>query len=447
MRYLKSSPHYNVPVPQVYAWNLTYDNPVGAPYILREAVPGVTISKDGRFYNLPAHATIKVITELAKVQAELSKPCEFDKIGCLYEREDKPGEFYVGKMLSFPTGSEEEDAFREQYLGPFSSLRDMWDARIERETLSAISNWSALPSDSSIPSRLPPSKANPQQFGELLQLLSGLTSLFTPPKELSGLCIHHSDLAIRNVLFDPVTFKITGVIDWEFAMIMPLVITGRFPDDLGWEGNEFARSLGKLGSSSSSSSSSGSPTLGGEIWDHHYYDWTSLNGVVPSAMSPPPANTDYLTSTTTSSSRDSTLTPTSSTALEFLSSTSTTSSPPSPPLPPPPTSETSTDELNARASRLIKLFYYRKFYAGRLAAADFKLTRLFIDAVAYVKFNEVITGGSEKWFQASEWIKEVYWRLMKVDPKELERLKRGEGVIVVPEVLTGRKGRTEVDLG
>lgn len=69
-----------------------------------------------------------------------------------------------------------------------------------------------------------------------------------------------------------------------------------------------------------------------------------------------------------------------------------------------------------------------------------------MDAVAYVKFNEVITGGAEKWFVSGDWIREVYWRLMKVDPKELERLKRGEGVIIIPEVLTGGRERAEVDL-
>jgi hypothetical protein len=446
MQYICSSPLYDIPVPRVYAWDLTFDNPVGAPYILRECVPGKNLSEDGRFYQLSPQDKLKVIKELAYVQAELSKPSEFDKLGYIYQREDGDGGFYVGKMATLPSGgAEEDDARREQPVsGPFSSLPELWQARIDRETLAAISNWSALPSDSAIPSQLPPSKANPQEFGELLQLLSGLTSLFTPPKELSALCIQHSDLAIRNVLFDEKTLRVTGVIDWEFASVMPLVVTGRFPNDLGWEGNEFARSLGKLGD-----------VPEGEVWNHHYYDWTSLSGVAPppkGLMPSPPASPatperkgeeDYLTTPNAASNgcvhHDLVLPP-------DYPVDEGVPSPPSPPLPPPPTSETSQQDLNSRASTLIKLFYYRKYYASRVASKDFTLTRLFIDSVAYVKFNEIVMGGAEKWFAGAEWIKEVYWRLQEKDRGVRERLMVGEGVVRVPEVF-GEGRRREVDLG
>ncbi|KAI5778260.1 hypothetical protein EDC01DRAFT_719466 [Geopyxis carbonaria] len=409
------------------------------------------MSEDGRFYRLSPPDKLKVIKELAFVQAELSKPAEFDKIGCIYrkdaEDEEEDESFYVGKLISLPSGSAEEDARREDYLGPFDSLPELWEARIERETLSAISNWSTLPSDSAIPSMLPPSKANPQEFGELLQLLSGLTNLFTPPKELSSLCIHHSDLAIRNVLFDEKSLKITGVIDWEFASVMPLVATGRFPNDLGWEGNEFARTMGKLGN-----------VPEGEVWNHHYYDWTSLNGVAPPSrtelLSPPdsPATTDppkredYLTTlnATANSNANGWVQQIPSTEFENEAGTP---SPPSPPLPPPPTCETSQQEINNRASNLVKLFYYRKYYASRLAAHNFGLTRLFIDSVAYIKFNEIVMGGSEKWFSAAEWIKEVFWRLQKEEQHIKESLMGGRGVVRVPEVLQRSPDRADVDLG
>jgi hypothetical protein len=424
MQYLYDSPRYNIPIPRVFAWDFTFDNPVGAPYILREVVKGKNMSEDGRFYMLSAPQKLKVIKALADVQAELSKPAEFDKLGCIYG--DKDSGFYVGKLVSLPSGSKEEDERRQEFLGPFDTLPELWEARIERETLSAISNWSTLPCDDALPSDLPPSRANPQEFGELLQLLSGLTNLFAPPKVLEPLCIHHSDLAIRNVLFDPATLKITGVIDWEFASVMPLVMTGRFPNDLGWEGNEFARSLGKLGAGISE----------GNTWNHHYYDWTSLSGVAPPPKSlnapnnmsnqPPPSppaspaffSEDYLTTPLANRHNDSITTP----------------SPPSPPLPPPPTSETSQKDLTSRASNLIKLFYYRKYYASRLAARNFALTRLFIDSVAYVKFNEVIMGGAEKWFASAGWIKEVYWRLSREEPGTRARLCDGEAVVRVPEV-------------
>jgi len=438
MQYLYSSPLYNIPIPRIYAWDLTFDNPVGAPYVLRECVRGKNLSENGRFYKLSSKDKMKVIKELANVQAELSKPSEFTELGYIYQREDGDNEFYVGKMAAVPSGSEEEDKLREPFLGPFSTLPDLWEARIERETLSAIGNWSQLPSDSSLPSHLGSSKANPQEFGELLQLLSGLTTLFTPPEELSTLCIHHSDLAIRNVLFDEKTLKITGVIDWEFASVMPLVATGRFPNDLGWEGNEFARSLGKLGNVSE-----------GEVWNHHYYDWTSLSGVQPpprTDMPSPPASpthspgcVDYLTSPNATANGCAFQSP----GSDFEDCVP---SPPSPPLPPPPNSETSQQDLNSRAKHLVELYYYRKYYASRVASRDFALTRLFMDSVAYIKFNEVVMGGAEKWFAAADWIKEVFWRLQEEDRSVKDNLMAGKGVVRVPEVFVCAR-RRDVDLG
>lgn len=439
MQYLYSSPIYNIPIPRVYSWDLNFSNPVGAPYVLREVSPGKNMAEDGKFYRLSSQDKMKVIKELALVQAELSKPSEFDKIGSIYRKDGKDG-FYVGEIISACVG-EDFAGERGPSKGPYSSMPELWQSRLERETLLAIRNWSSLSSDSAIASQSPPSLANPQHFGEVLQLLSGLTNLFAPPKELATLCIHHSDLAIRNVLFDEKTLKITGVIDWEFACVVPLVITGRFPNDLGWEGNEFAHSLGRLGDS-------------GEVWNHHYYDWTSLEGVTP----PPPLGTsssptdagsayeanqveDYLMNHYTTSmhgfSDDS----------RVLMNEPDIPSPPSPPLPAPPTSRTSQRDLDVRASRLVELFYLRKYYASCVASQDFALTRLFIDSVAYIKFNELVMGGCEKWFSGVEWIREVFWRLESLEGAQVESLRRGKAVVKVPEIFSEKVDRGVVDLG
>jgi len=442
MRYIYSSPLYNIPIPRIYGWDLTFDNPVGAPYILRECVKGTNLSTDGRFYGLSPSKRMQVIKELAFVQAELSKPSEFKQLGYIYQREDNEDEFYVGKVAALPSGCPEEDARRQPFLGPYDSLPELWEARIDRETLSAIGNWSQLPSDSSLPPHLgPPSKANPQEFGELLQLLAGLTNLFNPPAELSTLCIHHSDFALRNVLFDEETMKISGVIDWEFASVMPLCITGRFPNDLGWEGNEFAKSMGKLGKEA-------------DMFNHHYYDWTSLSGVAPPPRacgdipSPPasPAHPsmrdeDYLTSPNASANGCVARLP----DPEFFGEEGVPS-PPSPPLPAPPTYETSQQEVETRASNLIQLYYYRKYYASRVAFRDFTLTRMFMDSVAYIKFNEIVTGGAEKWFGAADWIKEVYFRFQALDSSVRDDLVAGKGIVRVPERFEYER-RVDVDLG
>jgi hypothetical protein len=69
-----------------------------------------------------------------------------------------------------------------------------------------------------------------------------------------------------------------------------------------------------------------------------------------------------------------------------------------------------------------------------------------MDSVAYIKFNEVVMGGAEKWFAAADWIKEVFWRLQDEDRCVKENLMAGKGVVKVPEVFVGAR-RKDVDLG
>ncbi len=95
----------------------------------------------------------------------------------------------------------------------------------------------------------------------------------------------------------------------------------------------------------------------------------------------------------------------------------------------------------------MKLFYFRKYYASRVAARNVALTRMFMDSVAYIKFNEVVMGGAEKWFAAAEWIKEVFWRMNSVGKDTKESLQRGEQVVRVPEVFKIEAERGVVDLG
>ena len=120
MQYLRSSPLYNIPIPQVYDWDLSFNNPVGAPYILREVVIGKNLAEDDSFYRLSAQDQIKVIKALAVIQAELSKPSEFDKIGSLYhhnEGEGGGGGGGGGKVTLYELAEMYHDRFVPTHLG------------------------------------------------------------------------------------------------------------------------------------------------------------------------------------------------------------------------------------------------------------------------------------------------------------------------------------------
>ncbi|KIJ36687.1 hypothetical protein M422DRAFT_260781 [Sphaerobolus stellatus SS14] len=62
---------------------------------------------------------------------------------------------------------------------------------------------------------------------------------FTPPEAYTSLVFQHPDLAPRDVLFDENDFtKITGVVDWGGAQILPLILTAHFLGDLLSTGND-----------------------------------------------------------------------------------------------------------------------------------------------------------------------------------------------------------------
>lgn len=225
MQYLRSSPLYDIPIPEVYAWDLTFGNPAGAPYVLRELVVGKNLAEG--FYSLSSSDQVRAATALAHVQAELSKPSEFNRLGSIYH--EISGGFCVGPLASATCGDDVGGEVALPSKGPYSSLAELWQARLERDTQCALSHWAS--------SLDPVPEAHLREFGGAVTMLKQLTKIFTPPAELETLCIQHCDLAIRNVLFGD-DFEIKGVIDWEYATVAPLACASRYPDPLGAEENE-----------------------------------------------------------------------------------------------------------------------------------------------------------------------------------------------------------------
>lgn len=198
MQYLHSSPKYNkhIKVPEVYSWDLTHDNKAGAPYIFREVIEGKDLSRE--FHSLTKEQKLLVTTAIARVHKVLSQPVdEFTQIGGIYGSPKKG--FYTGGYPGNWSPSR-----------PYGCIEDLW-----REKL-GCSRRSGL-----------------DKAGRLVQNendLSELAEYFSPPDNLSRLCIQHFDLAIRNVVFND-KFEITGVIDWEYAQVVPLTIAAKIPLD------------------------------------------------------------------------------------------------------------------------------------------------------------------------------------------------------------------------
>ncbi|KAF8474843.1 hypothetical protein BDZ91DRAFT_758959 [Kalaharituber pfeilii] len=198
MQYLHSCPKYNkdIKVPKVYAWDLSHDNKAGAPYILREVIEGKDLSRE--FDSLTDAQKLAVTTEIARVHKVLSQPAEFNSIGGIYWSHKR----------GFHTGGYPGNWSRSE---PYSSIEELWREKLDSST----------------------GHAGKEYSGRLVRnqcQLRNLTSKFSPPGRLSRLCIQHFDLAIRNVVFND-NFKITGVIDWEYAQVVPLAVAAKIPLD------------------------------------------------------------------------------------------------------------------------------------------------------------------------------------------------------------------------
>ncbi|KAJ8695901.1 hypothetical protein PTI98_005812 [Pleurotus ostreatus] len=229
MKFVRESGLFpDVPVPKVHAWDTTFSNPAGAPYILMDIVPGVNLADargpeprglKGLDY-LGYEQQDKVVKALAILQASLSRPLpsELTKIGSIapVDAQGKP-QYSIGPFVTS----------RACLGGPFTSMQDVWRAKLEYEALYTVEQRASLDNCS------PPEPAcTPETFSELYQELSSLIDHFKIPAKYSRPVLHHPDLALRNVLVNPDTLKITGVIDWAGAQILPLVLTALYPDDL-----------------------------------------------------------------------------------------------------------------------------------------------------------------------------------------------------------------------
>ena len=56
-----------------------------------------------------------------------------------------------------------------------------------------------------------------------------LLNIFTADEGNSPYIIYHNDLSLANILIDPDTYEITGIIDWEMIQVVPEWKSSRFP--------------------------------------------------------------------------------------------------------------------------------------------------------------------------------------------------------------------------
>lgn len=228
--------HTTIPVSRVVAFDASDDNELGFEWIIMEKVPGVPLEES--WGEMSLEAKFKIAGEMAGFIAQLES-LRFPMIGNLYFRDEKKtGRIPVPNDLDFELGEMiHMDFFLynriqiDGHRGPFPDPASWLTALIETE----IASLGLL---------LPPDHPDFDPETLVLDLCTEKNTILRNCHQLLRLLplifksgrsgkeqyvLYHGDLNAGNILINPISLEITGVIDWELASTYPLWVSRRPP--------------------------------------------------------------------------------------------------------------------------------------------------------------------------------------------------------------------------
>lgn len=421
MKFVRDSGLYpDVRVPEVYAWDTTFTNPVGAPYVFMEFVPGVVINNTRvdpgnpcllTFDAFPERKQLAIVKALSRLRAALSKPVPFTKLGSIVFADAATNGGAAGTADSFSIGplmTINQTTEEETLGGPYSSVQEMWHWLQEERILQVVQRWCTLESDNiHEPDSSVPVFLTPRTFSELYRFLTALIPHFEIPKPYDTLVLHHPDFALRNIIFDEASLdsghpKVAGLIDWSGAQVLPLMLAAQFPPDLFSNDKTPFRRTHK----------NPPEVRWGASWGSVPYDWTCIGN--PS---------EYPTTDETGFNR-----------------------PANPNV-----------DYKPALTVLVRRYYLRTYFSSSYAAQmhaihgekDLARTAVHAEAPYYLKFHEAMCSDLAGLGHMEDWIRETYWRLRvkgTKDATEKGTLHDPATVVVGPNVYHGSVERTVRDL-
>lgn len=187
MEYVRE--HTTIPIPKVYAFETSSDNPAKLPYILMECIHGWRAPQ--RLQDLPATVLRKILDQSAEVLVQLST-IQFPEIGYLHR--DSDGQYRIDAMLDR----------KGNRVGPLSTAWEYYKWRAAQPLVR--SNDSAVDLQEAL-------------FHSYLYKLA-LPFLMDGFRSEGPFPLAHNDLGVHNMLFDE-EWKLLAVIDWTGACVVP----------------------------------------------------------------------------------------------------------------------------------------------------------------------------------------------------------------------------------
>jgi len=238
----------SIPVPRVIAFDASADNELGFEWILMSKIPGVSLQS---LWDSPALAwegRVQITKTLAEYVKQLrtskfplsgnlypsSRP-EFERIGWLKNSSSEARfvplpddiEFAQGPVVTVPFFSGNRVRLRDDH-GPFETSFKYLSSLLHLHIASATSCKVAAIGDDEYDEDDILELENTIAAYE--SLLSILPTFFPPdastPETFS---LYHNDISTDNILVDPTTHRITGIVDWECVSLEPSWKVDRVP--------------------------------------------------------------------------------------------------------------------------------------------------------------------------------------------------------------------------
>ncbi|KZT33581.1 hypothetical protein SISSUDRAFT_398552 [Sistotremastrum suecicum HHB10207 ss-3] len=231
LRYIRRNT--TIPVPWVYATTAKPDNPVGAPFIIEERVPGIPLAT--LWDRLPLQTQEKAITALASLISQLFT-LHFDSLGSLITQPS--GDLKVGPMVHPASCEHGEYTHANQESGPYFSSGQYLHSLARRELAWLKSSpgrtFFRTERNRRFKSREGDAEGSYEDFVRVqevvMKIVERLDDTFPSHMTMSKPTLRHANLSLAHILVDPKDHgRVTGVVDWEASAIVPLWSAHRIP--------------------------------------------------------------------------------------------------------------------------------------------------------------------------------------------------------------------------
>jgi hypothetical protein len=229
--------HLGLPVPEIFAWHPSNDNPVGAPYILLEFVDGTEPWQV--WWTIPFKAQSRMLDELASYHAKFARPLPFKGIGSIFFATDLPESADLADASTYRLGEMSLSPNRESLEPPSHtlSLRLFWQ-RLWQHEFDFITKTYGVDRETVIADEDHPGFGGEvQTLGAFLDVSEYLQTLIAncplPHQlELFEPCLAMTDYAFRNIKIDDESSRVTSFLDWDDVYAFPFLLCSRFPEDI-----------------------------------------------------------------------------------------------------------------------------------------------------------------------------------------------------------------------